>query len=589
MRRYVRRLVLQRMVVVVIGAMALAVMCASTDPRLLAGAHDFKVLPTASIVDSPDTVGLADSNLLRLQTHADIDKELDMMQSIGIQDIRVGLYWAEIEPAQGVYNWSNADYIIDQANKRGMGVLATLNETPAWAGPVGSGTPSTTDYAAYAQTVAERYKGKISAMEVWNEPNANFFLNPVSPSNYTALLKAAYAAIKSVDSSITVIGGVLGSGRTLGNATMNPVTFLQGMYEAGAQGYFDALSFHPYDYTLMFSQQQDQVASPLRQLENMRLLMEAYGDGAKKIWASEYGLPTATSSDGVSQQQQADYLKDFLNSWGQQAGTGPIFVYSTRDLNTGDGQDADNFGIWQTDWTAKPAVQVIQDFIAAHTAAPTNPIINAIKTIIVDGVKLVGAVITGVVNLVVGVVDAIAAAVVWAVKTVAKVVVNVVNGIGNLVKNVVNAVVSGVEHCLGVGAAATATAAAAKTKVAAVSAAKPAAAVKSAVAVQKSTKVKKSGVDASGAKPAADSAEGKGAADGPSDTKAKDSGRKPSVGKAGKTGNGRGQASGVSPSPTATDSGATDSGKPAHAGAPKKMNDVSTGPRHVRSGAASVG
>ncbi len=47
----------------------------------------------------------------------------------------------------------------------------------------------------------------------------------------------------------------MGAGSTWGgNLTMNPVDFVTAMYNAGgANGYFDALSFHPYDYYAKFS------------------------------------------------------------------------------------------------------------------------------------------------------------------------------------------------------------------------------------------------------------------------------------------------------------------------------------------------
>jgi len=446
--------------------MAMAIMCANSDPRLLATMHDFKVLPTATIVASPDTVGLADSNLMRLTSTADIDQELEMMQSIGVTDIRIGLFWSQIEPAEGQFDWSTADYVINRANQLGMGVLAVLNQTPAWAGtPVDAGTPSTTDFANYATAITQRYQGKISAIEIWNEPNSVTFLDPLSPANYTALLQAGYTAIKAVDPSITVIGGVLGEGVSAGNATMSPQDFLQGMYTAGAHGYFDALSFHPYDNTVMYSDQSNSVLTPKGQLQAMQALMAQYGDAAKQIWATEYGLPTGTASNEVSQQQQADFIANFLNSWGEQAGVGPIFIYTTRDIDTGDGQAQDNYGIWETDWTPKQVVQVIQDFIASQTVTSSpsgNPIVAAVKNFVVQGAQLLGAVIKGAVNATVTVVKAIATTVVTVVAAATKVAVNIAQGIGNAIKGVVNAVVGGIEHIFGGGAAATAAAAAFK-------------------------------------------------------------------------------------------------------------------------------
>ncbi|MEZ0051520.1 hypothetical protein ABIA30_002528 [Mycobacterium sp. MAA66] len=451
MRHNMRRLILRRAVVACSAAIALACTFGSFDPQPVSRTYD--VTPTASIVESSDTLGLADSNLLRLNSDAEIDKELDMMQSIGIQDIRIGLFWSQIEPLQGVFNWTKADYIIDQANKRGMGVLAVLNETPAWAGtPIGSGTPDTADYAAYAQAVAQRYAGKVSAVEVWNEPNAAFFLNPVSPANYTALLKAAYTAIKSVDPSMTVIGGVLGSGRTIGNITMNPIQFLQGMYAAGAQGYFDALSFHPYKYDIPFSQQGNQKDSPLLQLEELRSLMDANGDGAKQIWATEYGLPTPPTgaNAGITQTQQAEYILDFLNTWSQIAGNGPMFIYSTRDLNTGAPGDGNNFGIWETNWTPKLAVQTIADWLTMNPGPgqPPPTFLERLRVAIDNALLWVGNAIQNVVSWIATAAVNIANAVITGVKLVVKAGVAVAQAIGRVIGNAITATVNAIKNVI---------------------------------------------------------------------------------------------------------------------------------------------
>lgn len=439
----------RRMIPVAVAVLGLAFIGGNADPKLTAAP---RVTLSAAIDDSSTTVGLADSNLARLTTEGEIDKQLDMMQSIGVKNVRIGLSWFTIERQQGVYDFTATDYVVQQAYKRGMGVLAVLHETPRWAGnPVLSGQPDPVAFGKFAGEVAAHYAGKISAVEVWNEPNAKFFLNPVDPAGYTALLKAAYTAIKNVTQvtgdDITVIGGVLGSGRTLdGNdgtvQTMNPVEFLAGMYAAGAHGYFDALSFHPYKYDMKFSEQAEQIASPLQQLWRMRDLMKAFGDEGLKIWASEYGLPTDPYNPNfpnqyISPEQQAAYIKDFLNSWSQQDGTGPMFIYSTRDLNTGTSSDGDNFGIWETDWTAKPAVDVIREFIADQNG---RPIIDFIRNAIVNLAKFAGAVVKGAVDVAVGVVTALVDATVWVVKSVAKVAGAVVQGIVDVTKRIATAI-----------------------------------------------------------------------------------------------------------------------------------------------------
>ena len=107
-----------------------------------------------------------------------------------------------------------------------------------------------------------------------------------------------------------MVGGVLGAGISFGGLTINPVSFLKQMYAAGAEGYFDALSFHPYQNKTKFSAGYN-ANYPLQQLQAMRDLMNLNGDGNKLIWNTEYGLPTTK----VSESTQAAFVQDLLNTW----------------------------------------------------------------------------------------------------------------------------------------------------------------------------------------------------------------------------------------------------------------------------------
>lgn len=326
---------------------------------------------TAAINESATTIGLADSQLYFL-SEADINRQLDEMLGLGVQNVRIQMPWAGIEPAQGVYDWSQIDRVVNAAYARNMGVLGVLNATPTWAAtpntPPYAGAPiSTSAYANFTSQVAQRYAGKVSAYEVWNEPNIGMFWAPEpDPAAYTKLLQAAYSAIKLADPSATVVGGVLTSTLDFGDFAMNPVRYVDEMYAAGAQGYFDALSFHPYQYSTKFSDGLGLPESPLNQLNAIRNLMVANGDAAKLIWATEYGLPTSV----VTEQQQAEYISDILNAWKNVAYGGPLFVYSTRDLQTGSTNPENNFGVFRTDWTAKLAAAVIKQAIAANMPPP---------------------------------------------------------------------------------------------------------------------------------------------------------------------------------------------------------------------------
>jgi polysaccharide biosynthesis protein PslG len=354
----------------------------------------FVALPytaTAAIDESNTTVGFADSNLY-FMSPADIDRTLDEMQAMGVNNVRIGIPWAGIEPIPGYYNWSAVDYLVAAATERDMGILAVINTTPSWASQPGapqfySEPADPSQFGAFAGLAAERYAGQISAYEIWNEPNAAFFYGPeIDPAGYAELLQAAYPEIKAADPDATVIGGVVGSTITYEDITMNPVDFVAEMYAAGAQGYFDALSFHPYQYTTPFTEGGYHPDSPVNQLDDIRDLMVENGDSDKLVWASEYGLPTSE----VTEAHQAAYIEDFLEGWSDVSYTGPAFIYTTRDTATGSTNPEDTFGVIRTDWTWKPAAFVIQEWNQTHpqtadpvtlaaTTAPTTATVEPVE------------------------------------------------------------------------------------------------------------------------------------------------------------------------------------------------------------------
>jgi len=318
------------------------------------------VIEAASINPLPTTIGYADADTYGM-SEADVAKTASKWTATKAKTVRVMIPWAGVETIQGRLNWTNVDKVVNAAVAKNIPVMGFINSTPSWAvGPGGrplSGRPSSPEvYGEFAAKVAERYRGKISAYEIWNEPNAVTFYSPApDPAGYSDLLKAAYPRIKAADPSATVIGGVLAALIDFGNVTINPVRFLTEMYAAGAKDFFDAFSFHPYHYSLKFSEGVPLANSPVDQVIDMRQVMVANGDSAKKIWCTEYGMPTSR----VSEADQAAFIKDILTKWQEMPYAGPLLIYTTRDRRTGSTNDQDTFGVYRTDWTGKPASQNI--------------------------------------------------------------------------------------------------------------------------------------------------------------------------------------------------------------------------------------
>ncbi|MDY6812039.1 MAG: cellulase family glycosylhydrolase, partial [Actinomycetota bacterium] len=389
---------------------ASALWCSSAAQTLptVARPADYAYVLTAEVDQSKDAVGMSEPYWS--YNHGDIEADLDAMVAMGITNVRIQVPWVYVEPQQGVYDWATVDAIVEAADARGLGIVAIVSHTPGWAGDGGfNSVPDPDVYADFAGEVAQRYQGSVNAYEVWNEPNGAMFYESADPEDYTAMLQAAYAAIKEADSSNIVIAGVLGSSGTVSGVSLNPVEFVEGMYSAGAKDYFDVLSFHPYAYPLgtEFSAGEGYPGSAYEQLQAIWDVMEEAGD-SKQIWATEFGVPT---SGDISEADQAAIIAEFLSAWSEFAYTGPMFIHSTRDLESGSDSLEDNFGIFYTNGDPKLAVEAIAQWIEEQQQVeepdpevpPTNPGYDlgaALQAFVASVVGQVTAFVQGVSNAV---------------------------------------------------------------------------------------------------------------------------------------------------------------------------------------------
>jgi hypothetical protein len=303
-------------------------------------------------------------------SQTDTDKAMGLLKDAGIDTIRILMPWGGVEPADNTFDWAAVDRMVNSANAKGIKVLAVLNSTPDWAAvpdqPPLSGHPENLEaFGDFVTAVATRYEGKVADYEIWNEPNYNLFWAPTpSAEQYTELLKVAYTKIKAADPNATVIAAsVAAAAETPGGPTINPVTYLSAMYAAGAGGYFDAVSFHPYLYSVPFSGGEGHAGVPITQAEQMYAVMVANGDGNKKIWATEYGQPSSEFSEA----NQAAYVGDFLRTWRTLEFAGPAFIHTLADYPSSDPIQA-SMGLFHQDWTPKPVLTTVKQVIAENAA-----------------------------------------------------------------------------------------------------------------------------------------------------------------------------------------------------------------------------
>lgn len=321
------------------------------------------------------TIGISGGYGLISEPESDLTRELDIYRAMGVSWLRIDVDWSEIEATHTVFDWSTVDRVVAAAS--GFDILGVLAYSPLWAtsdtGETHAPPTHTSDYAAFCTAAATRYAGKIAAWEVWNEPNiTNFWSTGVSASGYTALVKAAYPAIKAADPSATVVAGALSPATESGA----PETFTAACYSAGIHGYFDAWSVHPYCFPASPDDASSHSWNTFQRLPLVRAAMVTGGDSGKAIWLTEFGAPTGTDPSAVSEPVQAAHLTTAIMQAQAWAWTGPLFFYSGRDRGTDESDREDMFGFIRYGWTTKVAYPILtaalRDGLPTIAGTPTE-------------------------------------------------------------------------------------------------------------------------------------------------------------------------------------------------------------------------
>jgi hypothetical protein len=263
------------------------------------------------------------------------DRDLQLSKDAGFKWVKQLVSWQDVEGAgKGQYDWTNLDRIVGQAEKHGLDLIVRVSQDPDrpfWAGnpPENAG-----HFADFLAAMASRYKGRIQAYQVWNEPNLarEWGGRRPDPAGYTGLLKKAYSAIKGADPKATVITAGMAPTGTDTEIAMPDIKFYDQMYQAmkgKSDGYFDMLGVHAAGFAAPPEVSPDQTAADkpnyggerffaFRHVEDVRKIMEKYGDKDKRVAILEFGWTTDNRPDspyywhgagaGIDELKQGCYL-----------------------------------------------------------------------------------------------------------------------------------------------------------------------------------------------------------------------------------------------------------------------------------------
>ncbi|MBN1977148.1 MAG: cellulase family glycosylhydrolase [Anaerolineae bacterium] len=340
-----------------------------------------------------------------------MDYWMGQVDSLGLGWVKQQVRWGFFEGNPGEMDWSGYDAVVDSANKANLKVMLSVVEAPVWTRTYFDDNPEKAppdDLAKYAEflgRLVDRYKGRIHAIEVWNEQNLDREWDTaegVSAERYVEMLRLSYQAIKSRDPNIIVISGALApTGANLYDKlnperriTMDDFEYFDQMIAAGFLNYCDCVGAHHNGYNLPPDAGQDdgysdpaaQFASPFTNPHHswwFKTTLWGYHDriqaagSDKPLCVTEFGWASTEGFDGYpekypegfgfavdnTQEEQAQWIVQgfkLMREWGF---VRMAFLWNLNfsQLNDGRGAEDSNapYGIIDLRGAPRPAFEAL--------------------------------------------------------------------------------------------------------------------------------------------------------------------------------------------------------------------------------------
>ena len=324
---------------------------------------------------------------------------MDKTRELGFGWVKQQIEWKVFESNQGQYGFGDIWPIVNAANSRGINLLFSVVNAPSWSresgydGSVGGPPADPQTFARFLGRLAGEYCGSsLKAIEVWNEQNLHYEWGnrPINPSEYMALLRPAYGAIKSACPSMYVISGALTPAGDNGSLAMDDFRYFEAMLQQGLANYVDGFGAHPSGYNVppdtIWQNACEEIKKTGNQnfngacdnphhswsfrstMEGYRNLALRYGAGHIPIWPTEFGWAAggafdarygyANDNDFDEQARWTVRAYDIMRNWGW---AGPAFLWNLNFRVVADGTEKAQWGIVRNDWSPLPIYHALRN------------------------------------------------------------------------------------------------------------------------------------------------------------------------------------------------------------------------------------
>jgi hypothetical protein len=270
------------------------------------------------------------------------EEEYRLLDEAGVSWILATFYWSSIEREKDAWDFSFYDQFVDKGKEAGKKIAAVLAYDTSWLHDDNTTHRyiKPTDmhlYLRYVENLARRFKGKVDAWEIWNEPNGIFWHG--SKKEFAELTRAAIQKIREIDPDVPVLAGAF---------LRAPASYIKFLFESGSMDQASGLAFHPYAIN-------PQGAAAVYDKAAKTAALYGFED---KLWITEAGYPTGGwYPTRVSEKTQPAYIVKTMSSLAAKGARVVLWYQLFDPYVRGDERynlDSEKyFGLYYPDYTPK--------------------------------------------------------------------------------------------------------------------------------------------------------------------------------------------------------------------------------------------
>jgi polysaccharide biosynthesis protein PslG len=290
---------------------------------------------------------------------ADQDWLFDHLNRLDVGWVKVQLSWKLYQPQPDGYEkerLAELDRFIERANGDNIQVMLGLAKAPEWSRPTTEMDGPPSDYALFrdfAFFIADRYRGRVAAYELWNESNLRREWNgmPLHGAELVALLREGASGIRTADPHAIIISAAPATtGINDGENAVDDRVYLEQMLAAGVADLVDGIGVHPYGWANPALSRVGDGTTPAPShnnhpsfffrdtLEDYFALLDRYGV-EHPLWVTEFGWGSVDGFDAppvesapfmahTSEWEQAVYTLDAFALAHEKERMGPMILWN---------------------------------------------------------------------------------------------------------------------------------------------------------------------------------------------------------------------------------------------------------------------